>query len=196
MSSEPLTLWCRLPDGERALQPCTLRTLLPADVPAILALQAHILAALPDPALLAPDEAAFFARLIAAPRGRVEGIFWQARLVALSILRVPEDAPDNLGRDLGLSGAALLQVAHMEMVLVDPMFRGNGLQQQFLQRRIAQAAAVGCTHLLATVDPENLPSLHNLLASGFGIARADVRKYGGKRRHILVRSAATADILP
>ena len=80
------------------------------------------------------------------------------------------------------------KVAHLEIAVVSPEFRGNSLQYKLLveAQRILKNGwnELEIRYLMATVHPENVYSLRNVERFGMKIA-ADVKKYGGKRRFVM-----------
>lgn len=107
---------------------------------------------------------------------------------ALLIVRFPKREEDNLGEYLELSEEEMQKVAHLEIAVVSPEFRGNSLQYKLLVE--AQLILkngwneLEIRYLMATVHPENVYSLRNVERFGMKIA-ADVKKYGGKRRFVM-----------
>ena len=100
------------------------------------------------------------------------------------MVRFPGRQEDNLGFDLGLSPGERDQVAHMESVVVLPRYRGHGIQKTLLRAAEDILAPLPYRRYLATVHPQNLPSLRSFQALGYEILRTTV-KYGGLSRHIV-----------
>ena len=82
------------------------------------------------------------------------------------------------------------KVTHLENGCVSPDYQGFGLQRFLIQKRIQLAAQYGYEHIFATVDPENLASLKNLLRVGFKSIAYNGDHYDGKRRFIMYRPVA------
>lgn len=101
------------------------------------------------------------------------------------ILRYPKESEDNLGRDIGLTGEALLKVVHMESAAVALAFRGQGLMRKLIFNGEKIAAGKGYIYGMCTVSPQNPWSLSNMQTCGYKI-KATVPKYGGVMRHILI----------
>jgi ribosomal protein S18 acetylase RimI-like enzyme len=109
-------------------------------------------------------------------------------IIAFLIVRIPREEKDNLGLDIGLEYDVLLKIAHMESVVVLPQYRGKGLQSKLLHEAERLLLCKGYTHFLATVYPDNNFSLNNFINLGYKVMKTTV-KYGGKKRHILLKIA-------
>ena len=97
----------------------------------------------------------------------------------------PEE--ENLGHDIGLSPEELEQVAHLEIAMADPEFRGFGMHSRMCQLCCEELAQDGRTHfILSTVHPDNLPSKRALESAGL-VTMVVKEKYGGKLRCIMLR---------
>ena len=99
-----------------------------------------------------------FILLAQTPDGTVAGYF---------AARFPKDAPDNLGLDVGLPEEELPFVAHGELAVVAPAFRGQGLQLRLLEALEGRLCRLGYRHLLCTIHPENRFSRRNMEAAGY-----------------------------
>lgn len=91
----------------------------------------------------------------------------------------------NLGKYLHMTDEELLQVAHMDSVVILPKFRGYRLQYRLMEA--AEKILLEETNyriLLATVHPDNIYSLQNVKARGFRVA-AEVTAYQGLPRYIM-----------
>ena len=102
-----------------------------ADIGAIHALMVESAAAVDDPRSYVVDDRAFIGRHIADQGFTLLACVGKA-IVAALIVRIPGPAADNLGLDIGLSGADLDAVAHIESVAVRPGSWGHGLQRSSL----------------------------------------------------------------
>lgn len=91
-------------------------------------------------------------------------------------------------RSLDLSRIKPCAVAHLENGCVAPEYQGFWLHRFLIQKRLQLAAQHWYQHIFATVDPENLASLKNLLRLGFDAIAYDADHYDGKRRFVLYRS--------
>jgi len=103
---------------------------------------------------------------------------------------IPGELSHNLGFDIGLPLSELSLVAHMDSIVVLPDFRGLGLQKALLKYAEEQAHNLGYTHFMATVHPDNAPSLKSFLASGYEIKITKL-KYNGLIRHVLYKNIET-----
>jgi len=109
-------------------------------------------------------------------------------LAAFLAIDIPGNSPHNLGLDIGLPLCELSKVALMDSIVVSSEFRGNSLQKALLEYAQAQAAAMGYIHFMATVHPDNAPSLKSFLSLGY-VIKVTKPKYGGLLRHILYKNA-------
>lgn len=109
---------------------------------------------------------------------------WEGKLVASLIVRFPGDAEDNLGRDVGIE--EIHKVAHIESVVVDKEYRGNGLQNKMIKFAEDRLKQIGYTYIMATVSPDNKHSLGNFERNGYEVMNIK-EKYGGLRRAILLK---------
>ena len=118
----------------------------------------------------------------------------QESIIAFLIARFPKNAPDNLGRDLGLTEHALEYVVHMESIAVMPVRQGEGIQRALICEAEPIAFRLGAKLALCTVAPTNDASLENFKRLGYQIMMC-LDKYGGKKRFILGRSFCEEVIL-
>ena len=152
--------------------------------PEILSLQHRVAAQIALPgSYYALSEAEVMA-ILAGGSGRAVGVRVGAQLIAFCFVLFPGAREDNLGRDLGLPGAELEQVAHLEAAVVHPAFRGNALQQKMAAYLAAGIGAAGrWRYLMNTVAPLNTPSLKTTLALGLLIWKLKV-KYNDVWRYV------------
>ena len=101
-----------------------------------------------------------------------------------SLMIVNRVMPRSLGHALGYDEKRLRQTVTFDSTFVSPEHRGYGLQGLALPLKEREAAALGAQEALASVSPENTPSLNNLLAGGFTILTRQ-RLYGGVDRYIV-----------
>lgn len=119
-------------------------------------------------------------------QGMTMGAFVHEELVAFHTVYFPHFGDDNLGRDVGVCEKDLLRVAHFEAVCVHPVYRGNGLQKQLADGLVSLLYGTPYDLLFETVSPLNLPSLRNILSTGF-VIRGLKDKYGQEQRYIMFR---------
>ncbi len=109
------------------------------------------------------------------------------RLAGTFTLAFPGPGCDNLGRDIGFDGQKLLLTAHMDIAVVHPEFRGNGIQKLLMTLAGIDAAALGYRYLMCTVHPENTASMRSALSLGYEVV-AMKEKYGGYERAVLLKT--------
>ena len=162
----------------------TFRRAVPEDIDAIMHLQKRMYDALPNKDLCKTLPREVFEVQL------VEDVFFAAdsidgRLAGFSIL-VPNDPdnPRNYGNYLGYNRDRLAKTVGFDLTVVDPDFRGHGLQRVFNELRMSVALEMGATEGLVTISPDNPYSFHNFQVLNFEII--DERElYGGKDRYIL-----------
>jgi ribosomal protein S18 acetylase RimI-like enzyme len=162
-----------------------LRRACEADAEAICTVMTAALGSLGDPMAYLVDDLTFISEHIAR-RGFTLVATEDDQVVGFQIVRFPGSDPDNLGRDIGLSGPTLAQVAHLESAAVVPAHWGEGLQRLLLARAEEELSDQGFRYLMCTVYPGNLPSLRNLEAVGYRVV-ATKAKYGGYERHVMLK---------
>jgi predicted GNAT superfamily acetyltransferase len=123
--------------------------------------------------------------------GHILGVYFKNQLVAFRIIDTPGLGDRNLGKDLNFSEEDLWKVSIFDSTVVHPDFRGHGLQFKTLQKSKEILLQQGYQHGLATISPNNLYSVRNLIKAGFVIKEVK-KKYGaiadeidGKLRYIL-----------
>lgn len=126
---------------------------------------------------LKEDETTGFAVTARTKEGVLAGCF---------MVEIPGLAEYNLGNDLGFTKEQLLDSAHMDTAIVDPLYRGHGLQGRMMKVCEEEMKKRGIHYLLATVHPDNPYSLSNVQKLGYQI-RKTKEKYGGSIRHILCK---------
>ena len=116
------------------------------------------------------------------------GIYAEERLIAYGSIGFLERDRENLGWDLGWPEEKVANCANLDTIVVDPDFRGRGLQRLLISLCIEQARTIkpGGT-ILTTICPDNLYSMRNARKEGFDILLR-TKKYGGKDRYILGKS--------
>lgn len=127
-----------------------------------------------------------------------KGSIWKAidpatqRIAALYIVTYPGTDPDNLGYDLGLSQPELLQVAHMDTVVVHPFYRGHHLQQKFTLFLEPRLLSDGFHYFICTIHPDNIYSKNNMEKCGYRVMKKTF-KYGGLPRLILLKTTTNRE---
>lgn len=113
------------------------------------------------------------------------GIYAEERLIAYGSIGFLEKDRENLGWDLGWPEEKVANCANLDTIVVDPDFRGRGLQRLLISLCTEQARTIkpGGT-ILTTICPDNRYSMRNAEKEGFEILLR-TRKYGGKDRYIL-----------
>ena len=165
-----------------------LRALAPADLPALHALHAAVLRALPDPTMfrLFGGAEKFLSDHLGA-RGRSLGVFAQDELVGYgSLTRPAPDDIDNYAVDLGWPAERAGRVALLSAAMVHPSHRTRGLHRTLIASRIALARDLGVPELLVRAAPANAVSRRTLLSFGFAVAWLGVQREGSLR-HVLWR---------
>ena len=108
------------------------------------------------------------------------------KLVALGAYTSHGHDPHNYGYDLEFNEDKLLTVGQIESTIVDPEYRGNGLQKKLCEALEMIARKEQKNYIMATVSPMNPYSLNNFLKLGY-INEKEKLKYGGLRRYILCK---------
>lgn len=141
----------------------TLRHLEEKDIPQMLAMQALVLNALPNPRWYFPSEEWEFAKVVAGREGF--GYFQGDTLCAFAELTPGEERGAwGYSQKLGLPEEASFDF-HDVMVL--PQLRGRGMHTRFLHLFADMAQEAGGYAIFSTVDPENMPSRHNFEKTGY-----------------------------
>lgn len=152
-------------------KPCTL-----ADLDRVLELQDDAVAHLAAPHLLRKNTVEMLAECLQPPHVTL-GAWYDGRLVAFSVLYVPQDAAERL--DTSLEGVSVdgVAAANYKLCIVDSAFRGNGLQYELGVRLIEVARGSGIQMLCVTASPDNSHSIANIGRMGFTYNRT-LGKYG------------------
>lgn len=157
----------------------------------MMALQEQVVIGLPDPNLFMPIDEEFVVKHI-RHAGVAFGLSDGDRLIAYGLLIVPA-SDENLSRELPACEIDPKDVAHMEGCVVHPAYRGLGIQRRLTQLRLQFALEKGIGHVLSTISPKNLHSLHNHInCNGFKVRNLKL-KYSGKWSFILHRRVHTAE---
>ena len=156
------------------------------DLQDILDLQDLIARNLPVAEIFRLHEEDYFRNLFCLERATV-GVLTGQGLIAYSIIRIPGNGEDNLGRDIGLPQEELGKVAHLQATVVHPLFRGNGLQRKMAKAHLRVIKDLGLPHVCCTVSPKNPVSLANILSSGF-VIKGLRPKFQGWCRYIMYKN--------
>ena len=128
------TIIQRLADGRSASVAYEMRMLKRSSLPQMLALQTIILQRLSRKDMLQPFGSEFMGCHL-TEQGFAIGIFACGALIAFRCVYFPsvDDEQWNLGFDIGLPQAERDRVANLQMVCVNPAFRGNAFHLQCLR---------------------------------------------------------------
>jgi len=154
-----------------------MKYLHPGSLPDLLSLQNFIAANLPCPEIFMLHDNMYFREALRLGSS-VIGVTSEKELIAYSIIRIPGDSDDNLGRDINLLEEELLKVAHLQAVAVHPAYRGNGLQRKLTSAHLRVIEEMGFEHACCTVSPKNPVSLANMLSCGFVIEALHPKMHG------------------
>lgn len=181
------------PDTKAALAPrlqgYNARLLGAGDQDRVLALREAVLGDLGhDDLYVREDHERDFVAAHLGAQGRTIGLYDGTVLVAYAMLGLPRaDDPDNFGHLLGLERADRARIGHLASCMVQPGYRGRGLQRALLNARLLLARAHGCTRCAGIVSLHNHASRHNLMREGLQVLW--VGNWHGLRRQLLVREA-------
>ncbi|WMS42981.1 GNAT family N-acetyltransferase [Acuticoccus sp. MNP-M23] len=146
------------------------------DVDEVYRLYLSALSRLPNPAAVRPDEPAFFDEIFAVGGGIV-GFRDGPQLIAYGVLRpVLDSEHDRTGLASVVPAEAPLMV--LDGSAVAPAYWRRGLQRAIIDTRIAEAARLGASHVIAKASPGNIPSMRNLLKCGFATVALVRKPYG------------------
>jgi len=104
----------------------------------------------------------------------IEAVMDGDKMVASTFTAVEADRHDDSPTLVRLPADAV----HGKGSMVDPNYRGHGLQLALLKRREEIAREHGKQRIISTVRPENAPSLHNFLAAGGVVVHYDREFFG------------------
>ncbi len=163
--------------GTKNVESYTMRLVMPREIDVVVNLQNLVYDGLPNKEVLYKDSK--IEMLDDLYNGaQIIGVFNSVdQLISYRYISFPRNSSKNLGRDISLSLSELDKVVHLETTLVDPMYRGNGLQSLTLEKAIEIIEPMDMKHILCTVSPFNLFSLFNIMSAGLNI-KALKRKYG------------------
>ncbi|WLR52726.1 GNAT family N-acetyltransferase [Bacillus tianshenii] len=120
-------------------------------------------------------------------RGLTLGVFVEGKCVGFHAVLFPGLDEENLGYDWGLDSKQLMQAAHLEIVLIYPEYRGNGLQQLMAKELLEMLNKMeNIRYVFETVHPLNTPSVKNTLKHDVVIVELK-EKYQGTLRYIFMQ---------
>ncbi len=178
-------------EPERGL-PFHFRRLGNDDRTEILAFRETIFGGLPDPDMYVPEVPEFVDWHLEGERGLTFGLFLDHQLAALTVLGLPQPGMPNFATDLP-SPPALTDVAHIASSMVDPRFRGFGLQKRLFAYRVLIALGARRPFLTARVALTNPVSWRNMFGCGMVIGQLLVM-HGDRLRFLFVRDLRQAPI--
>lgn len=119
--------------------------------------------------------------------GLMIGAFVKEKLIAFRALLIPPLDDQHLGYALGLENK-LDKIIYQEISVVDPVYRGNQLQQKlaYLIMQELEKTPHRFRYVCATVAPHNVPSLKDKFYQGMQVG-ALKEMYAGKVRYIFVK---------
>ena len=160
-------------DFQPEIRKCTLE-----DLDKIMDLQEHICQTMDDTRLFVATSREENRDFLIFPN-TIIGVFDGKKLIAYGSLVFPNDAPENNGWDLDWSREKISHCVTLDTIVVDPDYRGHGLQRTLIRRCVSYAIdLMPDVTVLTTVSPFNKYSLHNVQAEGFQILKRK-EKYGG-----------------
>ena len=107
-------------------------------------------------------------------------------IVGNLLVKYPGMEEENLGYDLAFDSHQLSRVAHMDSCSVLPSARGNHLEARMMQFAEKLIEPTCYSILLATVAPENIPSMKTLTRLGYQVM-VTKEKYQGVVRNIMMK---------
>ena len=153
------------------------------DLDAMMALQEKVCAALENKELYVSSDRERNAYLL--EKQGVIGAFCGERLVGYCSFVYPGAGEDDYGRHLGGGEDLLPRCGAVDSAVVDPDFRGCGLQKEMARLAVAMVKEKHPDGiLLTTISPRNPASLRSMQAAGFTVLY-QTKLYGGKDRCIL-----------
>lgn len=169
--------------------PCEIVRLTPADWQQVFALQQEVVDQLPSAELYFPLTINEIQEVL-GDRGITLGAVVNGKIIGFSSILFPAAGNDPAGFDLELPAAESAKIAYLKVTNVQPHFRGNSLQKQFLSCLLATAAQRdNWLHLCSTVSPKNYASIVSTFSLGLVIVKLK-RKYRNYWRYIFYRQRA------
>ena len=111
---------------------------------------------------------------------------FSGKIVGNLLIKYPGMEEENLGYDLSFDFTQLAKVVHMDSCSVLPEARGNGLEGRLLKYAENLIDPTRYTYLLATVSPDNIPSMKTLTKLGYEVMMTK-EKYEGVLRNIMMK---------
>ena len=168
---------------------CTLMQMEQSDLPLILQFQQQTFDAVEDKDTFVPLSEQEWRYLLA--HGFALGVFpagEKTPAYLIGCLYPPDE--ENLGHEINLPPEKLGQVAHLEIAMADPNYRGWKMHSRMCELCVEQLRQDGRTrYVMSTVAPHNLPSRRALEHAGLHSAM-EKEKYGGKLRCIMLLELA------
>lgn len=164
----------------------------PKDLGALIDLRSHVLANLPVPDIyVREDNEAEFLLDHFGRNGETIGLYLPGengsrQLVAYAMVGFPRaDDPHNLGRTIGLPSNQLGKIGIIASCMVDPRWRGQGMQHELLRLRQILCVGHGRRLCMSMVSLHNDASRHNMMKIGLAIRWVGVLEDYGLRRQLL-----------
>ncbi len=151
----------------------------PNNLEEILQLQERIFATLEDKSTLRRNTPEMFRSCVESPHYSL-GVWHQDQLVGLAIMYCPDMGEENLAKCLQGVQVDASTSANYKLVVVEPNYRGNGLQFHLGLLLEQQALIKGKTVMCCTVSPDNPYSRRNMTRLGYQY-NCTLNKYGSVR---------------
>ncbi len=113
------------------------------------------------------DEGTMFKPFIEG--GLIAGLREESKLVAMRYVTFPRNGEHPLADALELTAEERVGLVYLKATMVDPAYRGNGLQHRLTEWMMNYAGLMGYDRFMATIHPENVYSLRNMLDLGLGV---------------------------
>ena len=111
---------------------------------------------------------------------------FNGKIVGNLLVKYPGMEEENLGYDLSFDFSQLSEVAHMDSCCVLPQARGNHLEARMIRYAENLIDPTRYSILLATVSPQNIPSMKTLPKLGYEVMLTK-EKYEGVLRNIMMK---------
>ena len=111
---------------------------------------------------------------------------FNGKIVGNLLVKYPGMEEENLGYDLSFDFNQLSEVVHMDSCSVLPEARGNHLEARLIRYAENLIDPTRYSILLATVSPENIPSMKTLTKLGYEV-KLTKEKYQGMVRNIMMK---------